>query len=43
MLLHSRFLSITRGDKPAAAATAPLPSTFAAAGFGQDMLENAGI
>ncbi len=43
MLLHSRFLSIARGDKPAAAATAPLPATFMAAGFGQDMLENAGI
>ncbi|WP_311267323.1 RNA pseudouridine synthase [Sphingobium sp. WCS2017Hpa-17] len=43
MLLHSRFLSIARGDKPAAAATAPLPDTFAAAGFGPDLLDDAGI
>ncbi|KQN09639.1 RNA pseudouridine synthase [Sphingobium sp. Leaf26] len=43
MLLHSRFLSIARGDKPAAAATAPLPDTFAAAGFGPELLDDAGI
>lgn len=43
MLLHSRFLSIARGDKPAAAATAPLPDTFTAAGFGPDLLDDAGI
>ena len=43
MLLHSRFLSIPRGDKPPAEATAPLPATFAAAGFGQELLEQAGL
>jgi len=43
MLLHSRFLSIPRGDKPAAEATAPLPATFAAAGFGQELLDQAGL
>lgn len=43
MLLHSRFLSVPRGDKPPAAATAPLPASFATAGFGQDLLDDAGI
>ncbi|WP_188064973.1 RluA family pseudouridine synthase [Sphingobium sp. KCTC 72723] len=43
MLLHSRFLSIARGDKPAAEATAPLPATFAAAGFGEEILADAGL
>lgn len=43
MLLHSRFLSIARGEKPPAEATAPLPATFAAAGFAQDLLERAGL
>jgi tRNA pseudouridine32 synthase/23S rRNA pseudouridine746 synthase len=43
MLLHSRFLSIARGDKPPAEATAPLPATFAQAGFGQDLLDKAGL
>ena len=43
MLLHSRFLSIPRGDKPAAEATAPLPATFAAAGFAQELLDQAGL
>ena len=43
MLLHSRFLSIARGEKPAAEATAPLPATFAAAGFGPELLDDAGI
>ncbi|MFZ2997784.1 RluA family pseudouridine synthase [Sphingobium sp.] len=43
MLLHSRFLSIDRGEKPAAQATAPLPATFVAAGFGQDILDDAGL
>ncbi len=43
MLLHSRFLSMPRGDKPAAEATAALPATFAAAGFGQDLLDDAGL
>ncbi|AEG48902.1 pseudouridine synthase [Sphingobium chlorophenolicum L-1] len=41
MLLHSRFLSIPRGEKAPAEATAPLPETFAAAGFGQELLEQA--
>lgn len=43
MLLHSRFLSVSRGDKPPAQALAPLPNTFAAAGFGEDDLDNAGL
>ena len=43
MLLHSRFLSIGRGEKPAAEATAPLPATFAAAGFDEAMLTDAGL
>ena len=43
MLLHSRFLSVPRGDKPAAEATAPLPQTFAAAGFGPEYLDDAGL
>ncbi len=43
MLLHSRFLSIPRGTKAPAEATAPLPSTFAAAGFGPEYLDDAGL
>ena len=43
MLLHSRFLSIPRGNKAPAEATAPLPSTFAAAGFGPEYLADAGL
>lgn len=43
MLLHSRFLSIPRGNKPPAEATAPLPDSFAAAGFGPALLDEAGI
>jgi tRNA pseudouridine32 synthase / 23S rRNA pseudouridine746 synthase len=43
MLLHSRFLSIPRGSKAPAEATAPLPSTFAAAGFGPEYLDDAGL
>lgn len=43
MLLHSRFLSIPRGDKPPAEARAPLPATFAAAGFEQTILDDAGL
>lgn len=43
MLLHSRFLSIPRGAKPPAEATAPLPATFADAGFGPEILEEAGL
>ena len=43
MLLHSRFLSIPRGNKAPAEATAPLPSTFAAAGFGPEYLDDAGL
>jgi tRNA pseudouridine32 synthase/23S rRNA pseudouridine746 synthase len=41
--LHSRFLSIARGEKAPAEATAPLPETFAAAGFGQEHLEAVGL
>ncbi|SCW44744.1 tRNA pseudouridine32 synthase / 23S rRNA pseudouridine746 synthase [Sphingobium faniae] len=36
MLLHSQFLSIPRNGKPPVEAIAPLPDTFAAAGFGMD-------
>ncbi|MEC7931097.1 MAG: RNA pseudouridine synthase, partial [Pseudomonadota bacterium] len=43
MLLHSRFLSVPRGDKPAAEATAPLPQSFVAAGFGPEYLDDAGL
>ncbi|MCP1470873.1 tRNA pseudouridine32 synthase/23S rRNA pseudouridine746 synthase [Sphingobium sp. OAS761] len=43
MLLHSRFLSVPRGGKPAAEAAAPLPETFAAAGFGADNLDDASL
>ncbi|WP_242123156.1 RNA pseudouridine synthase [Sphingobium sp. Sx8-8] len=43
MLLHSRFLSMPRGEKPAAEATAPLPETFAKAGFGVELLEQLGL
>jgi tRNA pseudouridine32 synthase/23S rRNA pseudouridine746 synthase len=32
MLLHSSFLSVPRGDKPPAEATAPVPERFAKAG-----------
>ncbi|MDI1295579.1 MAG: RNA pseudouridine synthase [bacterium] len=42
-LLHSRFLTIPRGDKPPAEATAPLPASFAAAGFGPALLDEAGL
>ncbi|MGC4251647.1 MAG: RNA pseudouridine synthase [Sphingobium sp.] len=40
MLLHSRFLSVPRDGKPAAEAIAPLPATFAQAGFGEDLLDD---
>lgn len=43
MLLHSRFLSVPRGSKPPAEAIAPLPQTFAAAGFGPEYLDDAGL
>ncbi len=43
MLLHSRFLSVPRGDKPPAQATAPLPERFVAAGFHPDLLDDAGL
>ena len=43
MLLHSRFLSVPRGTKPPAEATAPLPDSFATAGFGADYLDAAGL
>jgi tRNA pseudouridine32 synthase/23S rRNA pseudouridine746 synthase len=43
MLLHSRFLSVARGEKPPAEATAPLPASFAAAGFDGALLDAAGL
>ncbi|HJT41471.1 MAG TPA: RNA pseudouridine synthase [Sphingobium sp.] len=43
MLLHSRFLSVPRGSKPPAQATAPLPGSFAAQGFGPELLDAAGL
>jgi tRNA pseudouridine32 synthase/23S rRNA pseudouridine746 synthase len=43
MLLHSRFLSIPRTGKAPAEATAPLPATFTAAGFGPEYLDDAGL
>lgn len=43
MLLHSRFLSVPRGTKPPAEATAPLPDTFTTAGFGAEYLDAAGL
>ena len=33
LLLHATFLSVPRGDKPPAEASAPLPPSFAALGF----------
>lgn len=38
MLLHSRFLSIARANKPPVEATAPLPPHFIEAGFTPDLL-----
>lgn len=43
MLLHSRFLSVPRGGKPPAQATAPMPESFADAGFPPEMVDNAGL
>lgn len=43
MLLHSRFLSMPRGSKSPAEATAPLPESFVAAGFGPEYLDDAGL
>jgi len=44
MLLHSRFLSVPRGDnKPPAQATAPLPQSFVDAGFGPEILDETGL
>lgn len=43
MLLHSRFLSVARGDKKPAEATAPLPDSFTAAGVTPEMLEDAAV
>ncbi|MPT48290.1 MAG: RluA family pseudouridine synthase [Sphingobium sp.] len=43
MLLHALSLSIPRGAKPPAEATAPLPDRFIDAGFTQKMLDDAGI
>lgn len=36
MLLHAALLEVPRGAKPPAAATAPTPERFQAAGFGDD-------
>lgn len=43
MLLHARSLSIPRGDKPPAHATAPLPERFAAAEFTESDLDDFGL
>lgn len=43
MLLHSRFLSMPRGDKAPAEALAPLPDSFARAGFAAGLLDAAGL
>ena len=43
MLLHARSLSMPRGDKPPAQATAPLPERFATAGFNEQDLTDAGL
>lgn len=43
MLLHALALSMPRANKPPAAATAPLPDRFAAAGFSTSDIENAGL
>ncbi|HEX7782648.1 MAG TPA: RNA pseudouridine synthase [Sphingobium sp.] len=43
MLLHSRFLSIPRGAKMPAQAAAPLPATFADAGFPTQLIDDAGL
>jgi tRNA pseudouridine32 synthase/23S rRNA pseudouridine746 synthase len=43
MLLHARSLSIPRGLKPPAHATAPVPERFMAAGFSEQDLVDAGL
>jgi len=42
-LLHALALSVPRGSKPPAEAKAPLPDRFAAAGFTQNALVDAGL
>lgn len=43
MLLHARALSLPRGAKPPVEAVAPLPERFAAAGFTEATLADAGL
>lgn len=43
MLLHARSLSMPRTGKPPVEATAPLPERFAAAGFTEGTLADAGL
>lgn len=43
MLLHARSLSVPRGNKPPAQATAPLPDRFTRAGFSENDLTDAGL
>ena len=43
MLLHARALRLQRGTKPPAEAVAPLPARFAAAGFTESDLADAGL
>lgn len=43
MLLHARALNVPRGAKPPVEGKAPLPDRFAAAGFTEDMLTDAGL
>ncbi|CAN5129414.1 RNA pseudouridine synthase [soil metagenome] len=43
MLLHSRFLSIPRTNKPPAEAIAPMPDSFAMAGFAPELVDSAGV
>ena len=43
MLLHARSLTIPRGSKTPVSAIAPLPDRFAAAGFSEQDLTDAGL
>lgn len=43
MLLHARSLSVPRANKPPVAASAPLPERFAASGFNESDLADAGL
>ncbi|MGD9665299.1 MAG: RNA pseudouridine synthase [Sphingomonadales bacterium] len=43
MLLHARAISVPRGNKPPVEGKAPLPDRFAAAGFTEATLADAGL